>query len=157
MSRDSCYPRLTTRREAEEEDEEYEDGDWMTSFCGCLADPASCCLTMFCPCVAVGMVAQKLDRGTTHWLTGAIVWLVLQEMTTLGCLYSCHYRKKLRERYNLKNRPLPDPLVHWICWPCAICQELRELKARETAYYGFGDNDRRVVFYPPGPQIMGRR
>ncbi|KAG6555495.1 hypothetical protein Mapa_002730 [Marchantia paleacea] len=149
--RDDSYPRLVNR-----EEEEEEEGEWVADFCGCLADPPTCLLTMFCPCIAAGMVIEKLDSGRTHCLTAALVWLVLQELTTCGCLYTCTYRRKLRNMYNLPSRPCPDSLTHYFLWPCAICQELRELKARETSYYGFGEDFRTSVI-PPRRQIMDSR
>ncbi|KAL3678660.1 hypothetical protein R1sor_021616 [Riccia sorocarpa] len=65
--RDGSYPRLVNR---DEEDEVQ--GEWVASFCGCMADPPTCLLTTFCPCVAVGMVVEKMDYGRTHWLTGTL-------------------------------------------------------------------------------------
>jgi Cys-rich protein (TIGR01571 family) len=151
---------LIPRGEARQNDGS-EDGDWSTGLCSCFADPGICCLTLWCPCVSAGKVAQKLGKDT-HWLPGALVWALLQSggiavsgtVLHLGCLYSCHNRKLLRQRFNLRATPCPDGCTHWFCWSCALCQELRELKARETEYYGFDEPN--VGVNAPGQQKMGR-
>ncbi|KAJ7533654.1 hypothetical protein O6H91_13G058700 [Diphasiastrum complanatum] len=78
------------------------------------------------------MNAEALDDGMTSCVAAAMVWYLLQQVTLCGCLYSCWYRKKLRSRFNLPERPLPDILVHYCCWPCAICQEYREIQHRSS-------------------------
>lgn len=121
--------------------------EWMTDLCGCLMDPCTCLFTLVCPCIAFGRVAERLDDGATSCLTAALVWYVLQQFTTCGCVYSTAYRQKLRRKYNLRSRPLPDFLVHYFCWYCAICQETRELRYREEA--GFNSYAASRLLPPP--------
>lgn len=101
---------------------QYGEDDWTTGLCGCLADIPNCVFTMFCPCLAFGRVAEHLDEGNTSCITAAVVWYVIQQLTSCGCIYSYAYRRKLRHKYNLPSRPLPDWFIHYFCWFCAICQ-----------------------------------
>lgn len=100
----------------------YTDNDWTTGILGCMEDVPNCVFTMVCPCLAFGRVVEHLDDGNTPCITAALVWYVIQQLTSCGCVYSYGYRKKLRRKYNLPSRPLPDWFVHYFCWSCAICQ-----------------------------------
>ncbi|KAJ6356717.1 hypothetical protein OIU78_004754 [Salix suchowensis] len=86
---------------------------WSSGLCDCCSDPPGCCLTLFCPCITFGRIAEITDKGETR-----------------DCLYSCFYRSKLRKEHMLEESPCNDCLVHWCCEPCALCQEYRELKHR---------------------------
>ena len=39
-------------------------------------------------------------------------------------------RAALRSKYNLPDTPAPDCCLYLLCFPCALCQEDRELAAR---------------------------
>jgi Cys-rich protein (TIGR01571 family) len=126
---------------------DYERGgdDWTTGLFGCLADVPNCVFTMFCPCLAFGRVAEHLDEGHTSCITAALVWYVIQQLTSCGCVYSYAYRRKLRSKYNLPSRPLPDWFIHYFCWFCAICQVLPKKNPPNvftekhcTVFLGFG-------------------
>lgn len=124
---------------------------WSTGLCHCGADMSTCLLGCFCPCFLFGKIAEKLDSPATHCLTAAVVWYILQQFTSCGCIYSCGYRRKLRAIYNLPERPLPDCLVHYLCWHCAFCQEYRELQIRRIREEAWAS---RTVMAPPLPQSM---
>lgn len=128
------------------------DTDWTTGLCGCLEDVPNCVFTMFCPCLAFGRVAEHLDEGNTSCITAAVVWYVIQQLTSFGCVYSYSYRKKLRHKYNLPSRPLPDWFIHYFCWFCAICQETREIKNREVVNRSYAGG----VMLPPPVQSFSR-
>jgi len=125
--------------------------EWSTGLCHCESDMTICLLGCVCPCILFGKVAEKLDGDVTHCLTAAIVWYILQQFTFCGCIYSCGYRRKLRAKYNLPEKPLPDCLVHFLCWPCAFCQEYRELHVRRIREEAW---DYRTVTAPPPEQSM---
>jgi len=131
---------------------QYGQDDWSTGLFGCLTDIPNCVFTMFCPCLAFGRVAEHLDEGNTSCITAALVWYVIQQLTSCGCIYSYAYRRKLRSKYNLPSRPLPDWFIHYFCWFCAICQETREIKNREIVnrHYAHG------VMLPPPVQSFQR-
>lgn len=125
--------------------------EWSTGLCHCGADMTICLLGCFCPCFLFGQIAEKLDSHATHCFTAAVVWYILQQFTSCGCIYSCGYRRKLRAIYNLPEKPLPDCLVHYLCWHCAFCQEYRELQIRKIREEVWNS---RTVMAPPLQQSM---
>jgi len=121
------------------------------------------CLTLWCPCVSFGRVAEILDKGSnckcvielinSHhhaiffifcfcqlifvsaacWLHGSLFYLLAAFTHVGGCIYAWLYRAKLREIYGIEGHRCIDCLVSFFCLHLSICQEYRELKAR-----GFG-------------------
>ena len=58
---------------------------------------------------------------------------VLQIIASLGgslgtACYCGHFRKQLREKYNIDGNIKGDICTHFFCSPCALCQETAELK-----------------------------
>uniref|UniRef100_A0A7N0VEK9 Uncharacterized protein n=1 Tax=Kalanchoe fedtschenkoi TaxID=63787 RepID=A0A7N0VEK9_KALFE len=104
-------------------------GHWTTSLCGCFEDCGNCCMTFCCPCVTFGRNAEIIDQGATTCCGGCCVFAILAEVGC-ACLYSCSYRSKLRQQYSLPDQPCGDCCVHFLCGPCALCQEHRELRNR---------------------------
>eukprot|EP00271_Cylindrocystis_brebissonii_P007380 TRINITY_DN20818_c0_g1_i2.p1 TRINITY_DN20818_c0_g1~~TRINITY_DN20818_c0_g1_i2.p1 ORF type:complete len:156 (+),score=11.45 TRINITY_DN20818_c0_g1_i2:304-771(+) len=105
-------------------------GQWTTGLCGCCEDMPSCCCTLFCPCVIAGQNIEILSDGRTGCSTAGIIWYAIQQVTGfLGFCYTCGYRGRLRQKYQLPSA-CPDCIVHCFCFPCALCQETRELKNR---------------------------
>uniref|UniRef100_A0A0C9RG50 TSA: Wollemia nobilis Ref_Wollemi_Transcript_28746_1126 transcribed RNA sequence n=1 Tax=Wollemia nobilis TaxID=56998 RepID=A0A0C9RG50_9CONI len=125
--------------------------EWSTGLCHCTADMSICCLGCLCPCILVGKIAEEMDDGMTSCLAAALIWYVLQQFTSCGCIYSCGYRRKLRAKYHLPAWPLPDCLVHWLCWHCAFCQEYRELHIRRIRGEAWST---RSAMAPPTQQSM---
>uniref|UniRef100_A0A0D6R6N8 Uncharacterized protein n=1 Tax=Araucaria cunninghamii TaxID=56994 RepID=A0A0D6R6N8_ARACU len=125
--------------------------EWSTGLCHCTADIPICCLGCLCPCILIGKIAEEMDDGMTSRLTAALIWYILQQFTSCGCIYSCGYRRKLREKYHLPAWPLPDCLVHWLCWHCAFCQEYRELRIRRIRGEAWVS---RSAMAPPTQQSM---
>jgi Cys-rich protein (TIGR01571 family) len=103
---------------------------WSTGLFDCCADVPMCCFTIFFPCFAFGRNAEALDGGKNSCWTAAAVWWALQHTIALGCLYSSSFRGRLRAKYNIPEGPVPDSVVHCLCWPCAFCQEHREIHYR---------------------------
>ncbi|CAF3316913.1 unnamed protein product [Rotaria socialis] len=104
------------------------ENDWNEDLCGCMNDGGTCLYGFCCtPCLFV-----------------------------LGSVYLCwvpHYfeRQKLREKYNLKSNPsCGDCPTTLLCSPCALCQEARELKARESVQRSAlkANNNQPVVSQP---------
>ncbi|KAI9084908.1 hypothetical protein K1719_033081 [Acacia pycnantha] len=110
-------------------------GPWSTGLCDCPEDCRSCWLTMLCPCVAFGRIAEALDHGTVPCVVSGSLYMVLMVASIMGCccmctFYSCMYRTKLRQQYLLEEHPCNDLLVHLVFEFCALCQEYRELQNR---------------------------
>ncbi|GLJ49718.1 hypothetical protein SUGI_1055070 [Cryptomeria japonica] len=117
--------------------------EWSSALCACTEDPSLCCLTLWCPCVTFGQIAEIVDEGSPSCgVSGAIYGLLcftgiaLAAITGLGCLsgfgwcYSCTYRSRMRAKFNLAEIPCTDCLLHCCCDLCALCQEYKELKHR---------------------------
>ncbi|CAL4968604.1 unnamed protein product [Urochloa decumbens] len=105
---------------------------WSTGLFDCFDDVESCCVTLLCPCITFGQVAEIVDRGSTSCGASAALYTLIIALTGsgFGCIYSCFYRTKLRAQYGLQESPCPDCCVHFCCEFCALCQEYRELKNR---------------------------
>ncbi|CAH9073370.1 unnamed protein product [Cuscuta europaea] len=103
---------------------------WSTGLCDCFSDPTNCCITLCCPCITFGQVAEIVDKGSNPCGVSGALYALLECVTGCACLYSCFYRSKLREQFALTESPCGDCLVHCFCECCALCQEYRELKGR---------------------------
>ncbi|MCO5576465.1 hypothetical protein L7F22_030275 [Adiantum nelumboides] len=125
---------------------------WHTSLCGCCSDPTVCLIGWCCPCVLFGKIAEHLDDGATSCVAAATVWYILQQFTACGWIYSHGYRDKLRSRYDLKRRPGCDCIVHCCCWPCAFCQEYREIEIRRLK--SDAAQERYATLVTPPQQVM---
>jgi Cys-rich protein (TIGR01571 family) len=104
------------------------EGQWTTGLCGCFRDPCNCWVTLWCPCITFGRIAEILDEGKTTCFSPAKNYVLL--LCILGsCVYACTYRAKLRGLFSL---PVGggDCCVHCFCCYCALCQEYSELKNR---------------------------
>ncbi|GBG87779.1 hypothetical protein CBR_g45935 [Chara braunii] len=132
--------------------------EWKYGLLDCLADLPLCVLSCILPCLTFGRNVMVLDEGNTHCVIAALIWYVIQNATSCGCLYSCGYRRKLRTKYNLPEEPMPDYLVHCLCFPCAVIQEFQELRSRGLdPMYGWpprGDGYG-APMAPPAHQAMG--
>ncbi|KAJ1296013.1 hypothetical protein BS78_01G266400 [Paspalum vaginatum] len=89
-------------------------------------------MSFFCPCFAVGQVAEVIDKGATSCGLACLIYFALMNIGAglIQCLYSCSYRRKLRAAYGLPQEPCGDGCFHCCCEPCAIAQMYRELKNR---------------------------
>ena len=106
---------------------------WSTGLFDCCADVPMGCFTIFSPCFAFGRNAEILDGTKNSCWTAAAVWWALQHTVAMGCLYSAPYRES----------PVPDSVIHCLCWPCAFCQEHRGTHAAP------GTSHRRLVGLKP--------
>eukprot|EP00850_Spirogloea_muscicola_P005073 SM000022S07287 [mRNA] locus=s22:943323:944150:- [translate_table: standard] len=130
-------------------------GEWTTGLLACCDDVPVCCLTYWAPCITFGLAADAIDGGRTTWPTAAALWYLLGALTQCACIYSCTYRTRLRHKFGLPEQPCGDACVHWLCMPCALCQEYRELKYRgHDPWHAAFDGGTHTVTYPPQQQRM---
>ncbi|CAN0876405.1 Protein PLANT CADMIUM RESISTANCE 2 [Linum grandiflorum] len=101
---------------------------WSTGLCDCLDDCSSCCLTVWCPCITFGRIAEVVDRGSTPCALNGALYALMLWMFGCACLLSCFYRAKMRGQWSLEEKPCADCSVHLFCESCALCQEYRELQ-----------------------------
>lgn len=105
-------------------------GTWTTGIFGCFEHCGSCWCVMCCPCVPIGRYVEVLDQGATSCCAGGALWCCLQSCTGLGCLYTCGYRSRLRQKFGLPESPCGDFLTECFCTSCSVCQVYRELVNR---------------------------
>ncbi|TKW19187.1 hypothetical protein SEVIR_4G004200v4 [Setaria viridis] len=135
---------------------------WSSGLFDCFDDCGLCCLTCWCPCITFGRVAEIVDRGETSCGTSGAMYTLLAYLTGCQWIYSCSYRSKMRAQFGLPEDPCCDCCVHFLCEPCALCQQYKELKARGfdpdlgwdlNAQRGAGAGQ---AMYAPSAQGMGR-
>ncbi|KAE8667289.1 Detected protein of confused Function [Hibiscus syriacus] len=108
---------------------------WSTGVCDCCYDIRNCIITLFCPCITFGQIAEIVDHGSVSCIANGIVYSVIQGFLGLACLYSCFYRTRMRHQFMLAETPYPDWCIHIFCEQCALCQEFRELQNRGFDMY----------------------
>ncbi|BAS98004.1 Os06g0520733, partial [Oryza sativa Japonica Group] len=104
-----------------------------TGLCDCCDDCNSCCLTFFCPCVAFGLIAETLDRGSISCAIAGITYCWMRPSTVLPgmhTMYSWSYRQKLRATFGMAPEPCADCCLQLFCDRCSLSQMYRELKNR---------------------------
>ncbi|KAL5544740.1 hypothetical protein UlMin_008524 [Ulmus minor] len=102
---------------------------WNSDLFDCMNDPMNAIITLFCPCITFGQIAEIIDNGGTSCVTSGMLYGLLAFFIGLPCIISCAYRTKLRNKLGLVESPLPDCVAHFLCECCALCQEYRELQA----------------------------
>ncbi|KAJ3677438.1 hypothetical protein LUZ60_003162 [Juncus effusus] len=103
---------------------------WSTGLFDCAQDIENTIITLFCPCITFGQIADITDRGMTTCSSAGIMYVLILGCTGLQWIYSWMYRTRMRQQYSLPEDPCHDCLVHFVCEYCALCQEYRELKNR---------------------------
>jgi len=63
-------------------------------------------------------------------LIGGGIFYCIHQHGCCGAMYSCGYRRKLRLKYGLPERPCDDYCTECCCLPCSLAQQTRELKSR---------------------------
>ncbi|KAL5210562.1 hypothetical protein ABZP36_006185 [Zizania latifolia] len=88
--------------------------EWSSGLLECGGDCGICCMTLWCPCITFGRVAEIVDRGATSCGASGALYALLGCLTgTIGCqwIYSCTYRRKMRAQ-ELVDRGY-DPKLGW--------------------------------------------
>ncbi|XP_059655362.1 protein PLANT CADMIUM RESISTANCE 2-like [Cornus florida] len=126
---------------------------WSTGLCNCFDDVPNCCMTLWCPCVTFGRIAEIVDKGSTSCGTSGALYALIACLIGCPCCYSCFYRSKMRQQYALHESPCNDCLIHCCCESCALCQEYRELKNRGVdmiiGWQGNVERQNRGIELPP--------
>ena len=114
-------------------------GDWNIGFWDVFGDTETCCLVTCCTPCAMGQMMDMFEKNTAE-SSGAgdtnvcgtyCCYLMIPYCG--GCIaanYAAGIRKKIREKYNLKEDPCNDCMAHFCCGCCATIQEIREVKSR---------------------------
>ncbi|KAL3731294.1 hypothetical protein ACJRO7_028207 [Eucalyptus globulus] len=103
---------------------------WSSGLFSCFGDIPICCLSFWCPCITFGRIAEITDHGSVSCPVHGAIYTAIALLTGCACCFSCCYRTKMRQQYQLKEDPCADCLVHFCCETCALTQEYRELERR---------------------------
>lgn len=100
---------------------------FVETLCGCTKDCGVCCYGYWCTPCLFGSNAKKLEDKNCFLMCCAYLLLTNCYLCWIPHMFQ---RKKLRQKYNLKEEPAGDCVVTLCCSPCALCQEAREMKSR---------------------------
>ncbi|KAF8025600.1 hypothetical protein BT93_F2441 [Corymbia citriodora subsp. variegata] len=110
-------------------DEPQDNYSWQSGLCDCHTDMSNAIMTALFPCVTFGRIAEVLDEGESpRCVVFCSLYLVMMPLLCSQWMISSCYRRKLRRRYQLLNKPCGDTITHMFCPCCTLCQEYRELK-----------------------------
>ncbi|KAK7269741.1 hypothetical protein RIF29_22476 [Crotalaria pallida] len=133
-------------------------GPWSTGLCDFCDDYNSCCLTLWCPCVTFGRIAEIVDEGVVSCRLSGTLFTLLIAVFGFACCYTSWYRSKLRTRYLLEEE-CNDCMVHVLCEHLALCQEYRELQNRgynmSLGWEGNVERQRRAAMVMQQPEMQG--
>ncbi|VVB11988.1 unnamed protein product [Arabis nemorensis] len=130
---------------------------WSSDLFDCMNDSENAVITCIAPCVTFGQIAEITDEGATPCATGGLLYAVIF-VFGFSFVYSCIFREKMRNKYELPDAPAPDWITHLFCEQCALCQEYRELKHRgfdpNIGWNGNVQAQQQEMMAPPTSQRM---
>ncbi|ESQ30232.1 hypothetical protein EUTSA_v10011813mg [Eutrema salsugineum] len=103
---------------------------WRTGLFDCQEDQTNAVMTSILPCVTFGQIAEVVDEGEMTCPLGSFIYLLMMPALCSQWVMGSKYREKIRRKFNLVEAPYSDCITHVFCSCCALCQEYRELKAR---------------------------
>ncbi|XP_052814803.1 cornifelin homolog A-like [Mya arenaria] len=95
---------------------------WEHGLFSCFDDLGICILAYLVPCVIFKQNAEDMKEG--ECLVGGFVLF----FPILGCYKAVRIRGKLREDNQIEGSTCLDVLTLSFCLPCALTQEMREIK-----------------------------
>ncbi|CAG9310860.1 unnamed protein product [Blepharisma stoltei] len=94
--------------------------------CGCLSEMCSCLIACFVPCGTCCLQAWSVNKAYQEGLLKPFILPCL-----LFCFGAAINRGQIRKKYHIEGSFITDCLIEWICAPCAVTQEYREVNRRE--------------------------
>ncbi|KAJ6619427.1 PLAC8 family-domain-containing protein [Mycena sp. CBHHK59/15] len=123
--------------------------EWSNDVFDCLADPLTCLVSWFLPCVSYGRLMaryQALENsvGPSHHVCVDLTSYAIKADThsptdgvaqCFGCggLVGMGGRQLIRSRYAVRGDGATDCLLSCCCAPCALTQESREIELEEQS------------------------
>lgn len=105
---------------------------WSTGLFDCFADFRSCAWGFAIPCLLYSKTYARLrtSPSTAEHVSfcNSTCW---GHACCGGAFWQMRQRSEIRYRYGLIGSEAGDICTHYCCGPCALCQEEREVKARE--------------------------
>jgi len=132
---------------------------WITGPCDCCDDMGTCCLGLFCPCIAVAYIHNERQGkegcdGCTCFL-GLLAQLLIPAFGVFGwgccAAYYGSKRSEVRNSLGVQGNGCEDCLLHCVWQPCALTQERLEITKRRSQ--GPPGQAMAVPGYPQGVQL----
>ncbi|KAF7351556.1 hypothetical protein MSAN_01588100 [Mycena sanguinolenta] len=105
--------------------------EWSYDLFDCLADPLTCVVSWFLPCVSYGRNRARynsLENGTVS--KDPMEGIISNETIMYGV---AHGRAQTRGRYSIQGDPASDFFLACCCAPCSLTQESREIALEEQS------------------------
>eukprot|EP00339_Tiarina_fusa_P014593 CAMPEP_0116998794 /NCGR_PEP_ID=MMETSP0472-20121206/1743_1 /TAXON_ID=693140 ORGANISM="Tiarina fusus, Strain LIS" /NCGR_SAMPLE_ID=MMETSP0472 /ASSEMBLY_ACC=CAM_ASM_000603 /LENGTH=226 /DNA_ID=CAMNT_0004698057 /DNA_START=10 /DNA_END=690 /DNA_ORIENTATION=- len=105
---------------------------WKHGICDCCENPAFCCLSFWCECIAFGQLKER--QGEECYGNGCAYCglICLGEFIGIPCLQhclGCSNRAQLRTHYQIPGDQFSDWCCHWCCTSCVLTQEMDHVTA----------------------------
>ncbi len=106
--------------------------DFTHGLMDCTSECGTCCYACCCPCCLYGenqMRAKKLDSSSGDCCIYCLVGYCLG----FPCIIQASGRERIRHKANIEGSWIEDCLLSWVCGPCGLTQEKRELDELQKA------------------------
>ena len=127
-------------------------GMWTTGLFDCCEDPTACVEALICPACSVSAHYNRLKRGTPGTDMVCCLTMFVPDICCLCGVTACgnmNNRSTIRGKYGIASEDdITSFCISWLCMPCAITQQYREMCYRNTYPGG-------LCVSPPVGQPMG--
>ncbi|XP_015575782.1 protein MID1-COMPLEMENTING ACTIVITY 1 [Ricinus communis] len=128
-------------------DDEKGQSEWQVDLFDCCKEPCLSLNTCIYPCGTFSRIANLVSEGEIPH-ERAVNDVMAYAIFCGCCCYTCCFRRRIRQIFDIEGGACDDFLTHLMCCCCAMVQELRELEVR-----GFeGCQERKMI--PPPYQYM---
>lgn len=94
--------------------------DWDTGVFDCMIDPKICIVSLFCMPCQLAFQKSAIEEHECGILD--LLW-----MLACGPCCGVMVRGKIRDKYGIDGSVVTDCLFFWLCSPCAVSQQTRQL------------------------------
>ena len=113
---------------------------WSNHLFDCCHDLPFCITASAMPCVAFGLIysegqPEPTGLGCLSMGLGFCASMFVSALFPITCLLGASQRRGIREKYNISGDGCEDILLHCCCQPCAMTQEMLELRHQKDSHY----------------------
>ena len=98
---------------------------WSTGLCECCSHCSSCCESIWCQPCQIGYQYGFLEYGRRN-CNGNMCLL----SSCLPMITAADVRGRIRRAYKIEGNCCFDAMAAWMCTPCVVAQNYREISAR---------------------------
>jgi Cys-rich protein (TIGR01571 family) len=124
---------------------------WRHDLCDCFGNTDECLDVWCCRWCKMGHMHYRLERGYAGMDPLVCSFIMLVDFCTGGCaspVMTWVLRTAILKRYAIRETPLDTICISGCCYPCALCQQAREMTAQNEPCGG-------IISNPPGSAVMG--